>query len=348
MAILLESTVNCLNFGRGGGSFSSNTRFGSFALCSNSSGLRNTAIGYHALCTNNSSYGNTAAGYKAGRSSNSGGCMTAIGYRAGECTNGRSVAIGSFAGTFTAAERYVAVGYKASCCSSNAEGTTTVGREAGMRAGAETVSIGDFAGRTNTGNNSVFIGRQSSQGVYRSNNNTVSVGHLANYYDFGGGGQNDSGFIGFNAYQHSGCQTQGIWGNYFNSVCNCVYVAWTNVSDCRDKTNIQPLTNLGLNFVRKLRPVKYVLDQRESYVNQCMYEYGIKDGTLKQEKTRFGFIAQEIEFASRSEGENFDGVTYDSIRDKYSVSYLEMIGSLTRALQEINLGLDEIENILIP
>jgi hypothetical protein len=79
-----------------------------------------------------------------------------------------------------------------------------------------------------------------------------------------------------------------------------------------------------------------------------MYEYGIKDGTLKQEKTRFGFIAQEIEFASRSEGENFDGVTYDSIGDKYSVSYLEMIGSLTRALQEINLGLDEIENILTP
>jgi hypothetical protein len=348
MAILLESTVNCLNFGRGGGSIASNTRFGSFALCSNTTGARNTAIGYHALCVHIATDGNTAAGFNAGKNASSGGCMTAIGYRAGECTCGRSVAVGAFAGTYTNAERYVAVGYKASCCSANGEGTTTVGREAGMRAGTETVSIGDFAGRTNTGNNSVFIGRQSSQGVYRNNNNTVSVGHLANYYDYGGGGQSDSGFIGFNAYQHSGCATQGIWGNYFNSVCNCVYVAWTNVSDCRDKTNIQPLTNLGLNFVRKLRPVKYVLDQRESYVNQCMYEYGIKDGTLKQEKTRFGFIAQEIEFASRAEGENFDGVTYDSPRDKYSVSYLEMIGSLTRSLQEINLDLDEIENILIP
>jgi len=348
MAILLESTVNCLNFGRGGGSISSNTRFGRFALCSNSTGARNTAIGYHALCTNDSTNGNTAAGFNAGKNSSSAGCITAIGYRAGESTNGRSVAVGAFAGTYTSAERYVAVGYKASCSSANGEGTTTVGREAGMQAGAETVSIGDWAGRTNQGNNSVFIGRQSSQGVYRNNTNTVSVGHLANYYDFGGGGQDDSGFIGFNAYQHSASSRQGIWGNYFNNLCNCVYVAWTNVSDCRDKTNIQPITNLGLNFIRKLRPVKYVWDPRERYVNQCMYEYGIKDGTLKQEKTHFGFIAQEIEFAARSEGENFDGISYDSPRDKYAVSYLEMVGSLTRSLQEINLDLDAIENILIP
>ena len=346
MAILLESTVNSLNFGRGGGSIASNTRFGCGALSCNSVGTKNTAVGYKTLFSSDKN-GNTAAGHCSAAVGNSSGCVTAIGYMAGRCTNGISVSIGSLAGSTTTSERFVAVGYKAGCGISLAAGAVVVGREAGFNAGSETVSIGDFAGRSNTGTNSVFIGRKAGEGVYRNSNNSVSVGVLANFYCSGANGRDDSVMVGYNTYAHGGNAIQGIWGRgSVNNVCNCVYVAWTNVSDCRDKTNMQPLTNLGLNFIRKLRPVKYVWDPRERYVNQCLYEYGIKDGTLKQDKTHFGFLAQEMEFAAKAVGENFDSINYDQGRDRYSVSYLELVGSLVKSIQEINQSLDTVENKL--
>ena len=42
------------------------------------------------------------------------------------------------------------------------------------------------------------------------------------------------------------------WGNSSHT-CHCITGTWTNVSDCRDKTNIQPLSpNMGLSFVNRL------------------------------------------------------------------------------------------------
>jgi hypothetical protein len=109
---------------------------------------------------------------------------------------------------------------------------------------------------------------------------------------------------------------------------------------------VQPLNNLGLNFLRKLNPVKYKWDLRQKYVEKCGYEYGIKDGTLKQDQINYGFLAQEIEFAAKSLGENFDAVTHDTFIDQYSLNYLNLLASLTKALQEINNDLDLIETQL--
>ena len=128
MAILLESTVNSLNFGRGGGSIASNTRFGCGALSCNSVGTKNTAVGYKTLFSSDKN-GNTAAGHCSAAVGNSSGCVTAIGYMAGRCTNGISVSIGSLAGSTTTSERFVAVGYKAGCGISLAAGTVVVGRD---------------------------------------------------------------------------------------------------------------------------------------------------------------------------------------------------------------------------
>ena len=86
-----------------------------------------------------------------------------------------------------------------------------------------------------------------------------------------------------------------MWGASFNNVNNEVGSAWQNVSDCRDKTNIKDLNpKLGLEFIKKLRPVSFNWDVRDEYVRKCGFEFGQKDGTLTQEQEEYGYVAQEI------------------------------------------------------
>jgi hypothetical protein len=55
-----------------------------------------------------------------------------------------------------------------------------------------------------------------------------------------------------------------------------VQVAWTVVSDARDKTNFAPVTH-GLDFVKQLNPVSYQFKEtRESNVAHGPVRYGFK------------------------------------------------------------------------
>jgi hypothetical protein len=136
-----------------------------------------------------------------------------------------------------------------------------------------------------------------------------------------------------------------VWGNANNNVCNCIYVAWTNVSDCRDKTNIETLPNkLGLELLKKLRPVTYNWDHRDVYVDKCQYEYGQKDGSLASEKQHYGLIAQELEQAINELGVKFDALGYDPNKDAYRLTYEELTASIIKAIQELDARLEIVEN----
>jgi len=342
MAILQASSVNSLRFGRGNSCVSTNTTFGISSLVSISSGGYNTGFGFRTLESKTSGAYNTAFGADAIAASNN-SKNTGIGRLAGFNVGGYAggVHIGAQAGRY------------ADHC------TVTIGFQAGYYSGNYAVSVGHRAGVSNATYNT-SVGFRSQEFGYTGALTTVSpqtgrynttgadttlVGHYTGR--FLGGAYNNT-HVGWYAYQHNGyaVNNQSSIGRYQNNICNCVYRTWTNASDCRDKTNIQPLTNLGLNFVRKLNPIKYKWDNRERYVNCCGFEYGVKDGTLKQDKTHYGFLAQEVEFAAKSLGQKFDAVTYDTFRDQYTVNYLDMLASLTKALQEINNDLDLIETQL--
>ena len=340
MAILQASYVNSLRFGRGNSCIVTNSAFGISALANISSGVCNTGFGFNTLFNTSTGYKNTAFGAQA-LSVRNNNLRTGIGRLAGQYGYGASTSIGAQAGRFT--------GY----C------TTNAGFLAGYSGQTYSVSIGFAAGVSNGAYN-VAIGFRSKQygGTYSlttispqtgrydtTGNDTTLVGHYTGR--FLGGAYNNT-HVGWYAYQHNGyaAPNQSSIGRYQNNICNCTYRVWTDVSDCRDKTNIEPLTNLGLNFIRKLNPVKYKWDNRERYVNCCGFEYGVKDGTLKQDKTHYGFLAQEVDFAARSLGQKFEAVTHDTFRDQYTLGYLEMISSLTKALQEINNDLDLIETQL--
>ena len=344
MATLQASTVNVLKFGRGNSALCTNTSFGVNSLINISSGGYNTGFGYNTLNNKSSGARNTAFGAQALAASNNYN-NTGIGRLAG-------FNVGGYAGgTHVGAQ----AGRYADHC------TVTIGMQAGYYSGNYAVSIGCRAGISNAAV-SVAVGwkakenggstKMTAVGARAASNNTngdrsTIAGHYSGRY---AGGAYNNTLVGFYSYQFGGYggNNQGTLGRGQNVYCNCVWRAWSNASDCRDKTNIEPITNLGLNFIRKLNPIKYKWDSRQKYVDECGYEYGVKDGTLKQDKTHYGFLAQEVEFAALSAGERFQGVTYDSFIDKYTINHLEMVASLTKALQEINDDLDLIETQLNP
>ena len=100
--------------------------------------------------------------------------------------------------------------------------------------------------------------------------------------------------------------------------------ATINSSDKRLKENIED-SDLGLEFVNKLRPVRY------NYIKDK------QDG-----KTKYGIIAQEVqEVLKESSNEDFSGIK-DS--DEYlGADYNQFIAPLMKAVQELSAKVEELE-----
>lgn len=120
--------------------------------------------------------------------------------------------------------------------------------------------------------------------------------------------------------------------------------SWITPSDKRDKTEIELIDeNLGLNFIRKLRPVKFNFDFRLNYVNKCNFEYGVKDNTLKQQKETYGLIAQEVESTLIDIQTDFDSLRKDDKGD-YSLVYESLISPIVKSLQQTIQRLEFLES----
>ena len=99
---------------------------------------------------------------------------------------------------------------------------------------------------------------------------------------------------------------------------------FNNQSDSRYKTSIVD-SDLGLDFVSKVRPVKF--------------------NTIYGSNNKYGFIAQEVETVLTSLGktiDDFDGINYVGIDpetsvsvDRYNLRYLQFIAPAYKAIQEL-------------
>jgi len=200
---------------------------------------------------------------------------------------------------------------------------------------------GNVFSSATTAYSSVAIGALALSYNTTGNNNTA-IGYEADYFNCTGSNRIA---IGQAAWPTSNCDNHTLWGNSSNNVCNCVYTGWSNVSDCRDKTNIAPLpTVLGLSFIKQLNPVTYNWDNRQTYVTQCNFPYGQKDGTLASEKQHYGFIAQELKTVVDSLSAKFDGLGYDKTQDAYRLTYEELIAPIVAAIKELDTRLTAVEN----
>lgn len=285
------------------------------------SGLYSTFVGGRAGWHMMESEQDTVIGKSAGQELVHSKYNTILGYGAGWWENGshddvlkRNVIIGRNAMRLSKgnANSNTVVGENAMSESDGAEENTMLGHSSGtiIGTGKKNTFVGGNAGASLVGNN-------TSTGVgYNALNNA----DLSGYSNITGLGQNSS-VSGSNQVQ---------LGN--SSATPYTFQALQVRSDKRDKTNINK-TELGLEFIKKLKPVKYQLDIREEYE-----ENGIdKDGSLVRQRYHQGFIAQDVKDISDEMGIDFAGVQHHEVnggKDVYSLGYEEFIAPMTNAIQE--------------
>jgi hypothetical protein len=103
---------------------------------------------------------------------------------------------------------------------------------------------------------------------------------------------------------------------------------------------------MGLALIKKLRPVSFKWDHRDTYVRECKYTYGDKDGTLASTKEHYGLIAQELKQTLDELEIKFDGLGHDDEKDAYRLTYEELIAPIIKSIQELIEENDKIKEIL--
>ena len=358
MACLQDSIIGNQRVGRGG--FSSNsslslgycslinaasTNSGNIAMGVNSlrnltTGDYNVAVGYKALCSVTTGNNNTAAGYLAGCTTTTGIYNTFLGYKtylptaaAGCCHN---TAIGFCTQRTTIGNGNTAIGTYAQTDISNETGgyNTAIGFKAGyITCGDSNVTIGS---NTKAYGSSVMVGKNRygcacstavGHGPYCTGACSISLGYCSQ-----AGGTNTIA-IGYGVINGNTDHIQ--WGNSSNNVKNCIWPNWTTLSDQRDKTNIQSLDpKYGIEFIKKLKPKSFNWDNRETYVRECGFEFGQKDGTLTNSEENYGFMAQEIDKTIEELDIKFDALKGKE-KDAFRLTYSAFIAPMIKTVQEI-------------
>jgi hypothetical protein len=247
-------------------------------------------------------------------------------------TNASNTALGLYAFSSNPGGDNVAIGYQAMGSAAIGENTIAIGSNALLNGGGDcNIAIG-------------FLTMVGAQSTARAN---MAIGH--------GAGLNISsgvGNIGI-GYQALLCTTTGrnnveIGSNNFATAlydppfvittqCNRVVmgskattnayiqVAWTTVSDIRDKTEVTALP-LGLNFVTQLEPISYRF--KES-----------RDSDVAVGPTRYGFSAQDV---LKIEGESSVIVDTEDT-DKLKITDANLIPVLVQAIKDLKAELDELK-----
>ena len=235
--------------------------------------------------------------------------IVAIGYRAcvDNVTGFQNVGIGTFSLRSSTGGSYnTAIGYGSG---EYTVGNTNVciGVYAGSNCGSDNVAIGNRALQYWSGSNNIGIGNTSSGST--SGNNNIVIGQGTPVFAITGATSNHI-----------------VMGS--NAVTNAyIKVAWTVVSDARDKTNFAAIPH-GLEFVKQLKPTAYQFKLS-------------RDSEKTNGGVRYGFKAQDIA-AIEPEGVIVDTSDKDLLR--YNESNL--IPVLVKAIQELSAEVERLKNAI--
>lgn len=296
----------------------SNTAIGANALVYNTTGSNNTASGEQALYSNTTGINNTASGKDALVSNTTGRDNVAVGESAlaTNTTASYTTAIGSSAlasntvGTSNSAFGYAALGANISGAFNTALGYSAIGQNT---TGSYNTAVGPEALLTNT------------TGSYNT-----AIGYLAL-----GSNSTGSGNTAINPYTAAGVyaavfdpttQTNRFCMGSTGVTNAYIQVAWTVVSDARDKTNFAPVPH-GLDFVNKLSPTAYQFKESR--------ETDVPTGIV-----RYGFKAQDI---LALEGDTPVIIDNEDI-EKLRFNSDSLIPVLVNAIKELTARLDILEN----
>ena len=292
-----DATLSGVRVGKGAGAIASNTALGSGALNANTTGTSNTASGTDALRNNTIGSNNTANGQSALKSNTTGYNNTASGVNA---------------------LRDNTTGYENTASGVSALNSNTTGYS--------NTANGRFAlTNTTTGSSNTASGLQALLNNTTGGANTAH-GAYALYYNTTG-----SGNTSINPLNSGGAYTPVFSPTTENhrfcmgstAVTNAyIQVAWTVVSDARDKTNFAPVPH-GLEFVKALQPTAYQFRTT-------------RDSEETNGGVRYGFKAQDV---LALEGAN-PVIVDNEDEDKLRMVDSHMIPVLVKALQELNAKFD--------
>jgi len=299
---------------------SSNSANGAYTLINNSIGNNNTALGRSSLYSNTEGNNNVSVGKNSLYNNISNNGSVAIGTNAMQYADNRST--GRVTGN-------TAVGFKA------LRGSTTPVDNTGQY----NTSIGSHSLINNTsGNNNTANGYLALNENTTGNQNTA----LGSSAFSTGTAYTNSTAIGYDA--EPGASNTIRLGNASVATIGG-YQDWTNVSDARFKTNIKESV-IGLDFIKKLRPVTYQLDM------DAIAEFHKTPDSLRLPKSerlkaaliQSGFIAQEVEKVVQGLGYEFSGV--DKPKNKtahYGLRYATFVVPLVKGMQEQQLQIESLK-----
>jgi trimeric autotransporter adhesin len=299
---------------------------GESSLTSNTTGIRNTAVGQNALSLCTTGTENTAIGQNAANDITTGNYNCAMGQNSlAICTTGSS---------------NVSIGVNAGDAVTTASNNTFIGTRSGTKTtdGANNTAIGiDSLEDCTGGGSNVALGSNSIGNVTTGSNN-IGIGFNAGKAGTPGGTvttQNNRICLGNSSITNFDCQ-----------------VALTVASDERDKTDFNDL-DIGLDFVKQLKPYTYKWDKRSKYVDwdenpDTDLNTITHDGTHKEDWLDIGFKAQEVETLEQAAGYNLADKTNLAVslthdETLYGIKYEKFVPILTKAIQELSTQVDELK-----
>ena len=266
------------------------------------------------------------------------------------------------------ADENVAIGFHALAANTTGARNVAIGRYAigtGVTTGSDNLCIGYNAGLTTTSASSnVAFGANSLTAVTTGGTNTALGRDAMSALTTSTNGS----ALGYQAAVTGSNQVQ--LGNA--STTTYAYGAVQNRSDSRDKRDIRD-TQLGLDFINKLRPVDFKWDLRDKYkpemptplksdatseekethaeqMSQWLESVKLNNiesnGTHKGTRYHHGLIAQEVKSVIEEIGVDFGGYQDHSIKggqDVLSIGYEELIAPLIKSVQELKAELDSLK-----
>ena len=237
-----------------------------------------------------------------------------------------NVAVGERA---SAGPRSTSLGYNALAIADTAPAlnNTAIGHQALLACyGVENTAIGSDAGRlANAAEKNTFVGFRAGENVSSGDNNVLLGWYAGRFLTTG----SNNVCLGENTLTATPTTSNSITlGNSSHNVLRCNVTSITSLSDARDKKDVKEL-GAGLEFVKGLKPVEFVWDEREE-----KGKHDIKD---------FGFIAQDLK-KSQEDADKADvlKLVYDENPDKLEASYGKLIPILVKAIQELS---EEVEQL---
>ena len=204
----------------------------------------------------------------------------------------------------------------------------------GVATGSGGIAIGIEAGNFTSGNGNIAVGYGANGSGAVTGSRNISIGDATGYNVTSGGNNiligTNAGRSGFQTPQSLGSVTTNSneiqMGNTSHTGAY-IQIAWTTVSDARNKTNFKEIP-LGLDFVSQLKPTSFEF-KKERESNEA-------DGI-----ERYGFLAQDI---LELEG---DKPVIVNNNDKENLKYTSdhLIPVLVKAIQELTAKVEKLESL---